>query len=162
TPSRISAVSFASTRICGSLRWKTAPGGTSSISSSADPEHDPEKWIPVFGKACPRARPEESCSNNKAERDGDSKKSHIAPNRSIVDEQRPREGTLLDGRALLNRHRREGAARAAAFVVPMQRLMRGLARLGERPALPARHHMQCRRCAQLLVHADEVEDALHR
>src|SRR5262249_42315086 len=41
-------------------------------------EHDPEKWIPVFGKACPRARPEGSCSNNKVERDGDSKKSHLA------------------------------------------------------------------------------------
>src|SRR5262245_17768606 len=33
-------------------------------------EHDPEKWIPVFGKR--------SCSNNKVERDGDSKKSHLA------------------------------------------------------------------------------------
>src|SRR5262245_30845466 len=33
-------------------------------------EHDPEKWIPVFGKR--------SCSNNKQERDGDSKKSHLA------------------------------------------------------------------------------------
>src|SRR5262245_35817944 len=38
----------------------------------------PKKWIPVFGKACPRARPEGSCSNNKVERDGDSKKSHLA------------------------------------------------------------------------------------
>jgi len=36
------------------------------------PEHDPEKawpgldpgWVPVFGKACPRARPEGSCSTN--------------------------------------------------------------------------------------------------
>src|SRR5262245_17389695 len=42
-------------------------------------EHDPEKWIPVFGKACPRARPGGSCSNNKVERDDDSKKSHLAP-----------------------------------------------------------------------------------
>jgi hypothetical protein len=33
-------------------------------------EHDPEKWIPVFGKR--------SCSNNKLERDDDSKKSHHA------------------------------------------------------------------------------------
>jgi hypothetical protein len=31
-------------------------------------EHDPEKWIPVFGKR--------SCSTNKLERDDDSKKSH--------------------------------------------------------------------------------------
>jgi hypothetical protein len=33
-------------------------------------EHDPEKWIPVFGKR--------SCSTNKLERDDDSKKSHLA------------------------------------------------------------------------------------
>jgi hypothetical protein len=32
--------------------------------------HDPEKWIPVFGK-----RP---CSNKKIERDNDLKKSHLA------------------------------------------------------------------------------------
>src|SRR5262245_14455827 len=38
----------------------------------------PEKWIPVFRKACPRARPEGSCSNNNLERDDDSKKSHLA------------------------------------------------------------------------------------
>src|SRR5712671_5890093 len=42
-------------------------------------EHDPEKWTPVFRKACPRARPEGSCSNQKIERDDDSKKSHHAP-----------------------------------------------------------------------------------
>jgi hypothetical protein len=41
-------------------------------------EHDPEKWLPVFGKACPRARPEGSCSNKKLERDDDSKRSHHA------------------------------------------------------------------------------------
>ena len=33
-------------------------------------EHDPEKWVPVFGKR--------SCSTNKLERDDDSKKSHLA------------------------------------------------------------------------------------
>ena len=33
-------------------------------------ERDPEKWIPVFGKR--------SCSNNKLERDDDSKRSHHA------------------------------------------------------------------------------------
>ena len=33
-------------------------------------EHDPEKWIPVFGKR--------SCSNKRIERDDDSKKSHLA------------------------------------------------------------------------------------
>src|SRR6266700_2960688 len=33
-------------------------------------EHDPEKWIPVFG--------ERSCSTSKIERDDDSKKSHLA------------------------------------------------------------------------------------
>jgi hypothetical protein len=32
--------------------------------------HDPEKWAPVFGKR--------SCSNEKLERDDDSKKSHRA------------------------------------------------------------------------------------
>src|SRR5262249_45650446 len=41
-------------------------------------EHDPEKWTPVFGKACPRARPEGSCFTNKLERDDVSKKSHLA------------------------------------------------------------------------------------
>src|SRR5262245_25251956 len=48
-------------------------------------EHDPEKawpgldpgWIPVFGKACPPARPEGSCSKHKLDRDDDSKKSHL-------------------------------------------------------------------------------------
>src|SRR5262249_42875660 len=35
-------------------------------------EHDPEKWIPVFGKR--------SCSKKKLERDDDSKKSHHALN----------------------------------------------------------------------------------
>jgi hypothetical protein len=33
-------------------------------------EHDPEKWMPVFGKR--------SCSDNKLERDDDSKRSHHA------------------------------------------------------------------------------------
>src|ERR1700680_2812857 len=33
-------------------------------------KHDPEKWTPVFGKR--------SCSNNKVERDDDSKKNHPA------------------------------------------------------------------------------------
>src|SRR5262249_61041510 len=33
-------------------------------------EHDPEKWVPVFGKR--------SCSTKKRERDDDSKKSHPA------------------------------------------------------------------------------------
>src|SRR5262249_46887009 len=47
-------------------------------------EHDPEKWVPVFGKACPRARPEGSCSNNKLERDGDSKKRHLALGRLVL------------------------------------------------------------------------------
>src|SRR5262249_15829229 len=54
-------------------------------------EHDPEKacpgldpgldpgWVPAFEEACPRARPEGSCSNNKMERDGDPKISHLAP-----------------------------------------------------------------------------------
>jgi len=35
-----------------------------------DLEHDPEKWIPVFRKR--------SCSIKRIERDGDSKKSHLA------------------------------------------------------------------------------------
>src|SRR5207253_6467389 len=33
-------------------------------------EHDPEKWIPVFGKR--------SCSSKKVERDDESKRSHLA------------------------------------------------------------------------------------
>jgi hypothetical protein len=40
-------------------------------------EHDPEKWKPVFGKGLP-PRKRGSCSNNKLERDDDSKKSHHA------------------------------------------------------------------------------------
>src|SRR5215211_652685 len=44
------------------------------VSSAADLEHDPEKacpaldagWVPVFRKACLRARPEGSCSKTKA------------------------------------------------------------------------------------------------
>src|SRR5260370_16054750 len=41
-----------------------------SKKSHLAPEHDPEKWIPDFGKR--------SCSTNKLERDDDSKKSHLA------------------------------------------------------------------------------------
>src|SRR5262245_28208198 len=41
--------------------WKRRPVGL---------EHDPEKWIPVFGKR--------SCSKHDLERDDDSKKSHLA------------------------------------------------------------------------------------
>src|SRR5215831_14610602 len=45
-------------------------------------EHDPDrvsaKCVAVFRKACPRARPEGSCSNKNIERDDDSKKSHHA------------------------------------------------------------------------------------
>src|SRR5262249_21118091 len=55
-----------------------AASGGMSKSAKVVLEHDPEKWIPVFGQACPRARPEGSCSNNKLERAGDSKKSHLA------------------------------------------------------------------------------------
>src|SRR5436190_15937604 len=43
---------------------------TSARPRGAPREHDPEKWIPVFGKR--------SCSTNKLERDDDSKKSHLA------------------------------------------------------------------------------------
>src|SRR5262249_29721829 len=49
-------------------------------------EHDPDrvsaKCVAGFRKACPRARPEGSCSNQNIERDDDSKKSHHA----LVDE----------------------------------------------------------------------------
>src|SRR6266700_2947591 len=41
-----------------------------SKKSHLAPEHDPEKWIPVFGRR--------SCSTNKLERDDDSKKGHHA------------------------------------------------------------------------------------
>src|SRR5262249_34591132 len=41
-------------------------------------------WTPVFGKACPRARPGGSCSNNKVERDGGSKNSHLARGAVLV------------------------------------------------------------------------------
>jgi hypothetical protein len=40
-------------------------------------EHDPEKWIPVFRKR--------SCSNEKIERNDDSKKSHDAPDLNRFD-----------------------------------------------------------------------------
>jgi len=43
---------------------------SAEFSDSVELEHDPEKWEPVFGKR--------SCSNNKLERDDDSKKSHAA------------------------------------------------------------------------------------
>src|SRR4029077_12753150 len=45
-------------------------------------EHHPDrvsaKCVAVFRKACPRARPEGSCSNKNIERDDDSKKRHHA------------------------------------------------------------------------------------
>src|SRR5262245_4523898 len=54
-------------------RWTFSPpqtggGCRANRRKSWSLEHDPEKWIPVFGKR--------SCSNNKLERDDDSKKSH--------------------------------------------------------------------------------------
>jgi uroporphyrin-III C-methyltransferase/precorrin-2 dehydrogenase/sirohydrochlorin ferrochelatase len=46
-------------------RWRPRVRGL-----TREPEHDAEKWIPVFGTT--------SCSNNNPKRDGDSKKSHPA------------------------------------------------------------------------------------
>src|SRR5438132_14305664 len=40
---------------------------------------DPEKWMPVFRKACPRAGPEGSCSIKNLERDLDSIENDRAP-----------------------------------------------------------------------------------
>jgi hypothetical protein len=40
-------------------------------------QHDPEKWVPVFGKR--------SCSDNGLERDDDSKKSHPALEAAIAE-----------------------------------------------------------------------------
>ena len=42
-----------------------------------DPEHDPEKWEPVFGKR--------SCSNKELERGDDSKKHHPAPDTGALE-----------------------------------------------------------------------------
>jgi hypothetical protein len=42
------------------------------------PEHDPEKWVPVFPRDKREAFARRSCSNKKIERDDDSKKSHPA------------------------------------------------------------------------------------
>jgi hypothetical protein len=47
-------------------------------SPAAFPEHDPEKWEPVFPRDKREAFARRSCSNNKIERDDDSKKSHPA------------------------------------------------------------------------------------
>ena len=52
-----------------------APPQAHQPAASGKLEHDPEKWEPVFGKACPRARPGGSCSNKKLDRDDDLKKS---------------------------------------------------------------------------------------
>jgi hypothetical protein len=41
-------------------------------------EHDPEKWIPVFPRDKREAFARRSCSNEKTERDDDSKKNHHA------------------------------------------------------------------------------------
>jgi|SRR5882724_3317927 len=49
---------------------ETMHGTEARIRYRALLEHDPEKWLPVFR--------ERSCSNNKIERDDDSKKSHHA------------------------------------------------------------------------------------
>ena len=42
------------------------------------PEHDPEKWVPVFPRDKREAFARRSCSNKKMKRDDDSKKSHRA------------------------------------------------------------------------------------
>jgi error-prone DNA polymerase len=59
-------------------------------------EHDPEKWIPVFGKR--------SCSNKEVERDDDSKKSHhalVAPEPTVaLPRMRPGEEVVHDYRFL--------------------------------------------------------------
>src|SRR5882757_5113214 len=68
--------------------WPRQIGRFFLCSGCTQLKHDPEKhalgprpdgWVPVFRKACPRARPEGSCSNKKIERDDNSKKSHHAP-----------------------------------------------------------------------------------
>jgi hypothetical protein len=51
---------------CDAMRREIARG--SERPRGAAIEHDPEKWVPVFGKR--------SCSSKKIERDDDSKKSH--------------------------------------------------------------------------------------
>jgi hypothetical protein len=43
------------------------------------PEHDPEKWVPVFACDKREAFARRSCSNKELERDDDLKKSHRAP-----------------------------------------------------------------------------------
>src|SRR5215475_7977907 len=59
-----------------------------SVRRSGSSEHDPEKWIPVFGKR--------SCSNNKLERDDDSKKSHAVLARFFgEDADRRRRGEVI-------------------------------------------------------------------
>jgi tripartite-type tricarboxylate transporter receptor subunit TctC len=51
-------------------------GNARSANDRGAPEHDPEKWIPLFGKR--------SCSTNDVERDSDSKKSHHARRRLLA------------------------------------------------------------------------------
>src|SRR5262249_15630611 len=68
------------------------------------PDFDPG-WIPVLGKACPRARPEGSCANNKVERDDDAKKSHLALSA----------GSLTPGRVPAGGRHDKRMRRASAF-----------------------------------------------
>src|SRR5256885_6736356 len=70
-------------------------------------EHDPEKWIPVFGKR--------SCSANKLERDDDSKKSHpaLAVVRMEVDGAPPDE---QQEERRISRSRRRESLRAIKFL----------------------------------------------
>src|SRR5262249_9130504 len=56
-----------------------------SIPAGNPLEHDPEKWVPVFGKGLP-PRKRGSCSTNKLERDDESKKSHHALGSAAVDQ----------------------------------------------------------------------------
>ena len=83
---------------------------------AGSPEHDPEKWVPVFGKGSCSNKPEHdpekrapvfgegSCSSKEAERDDDSKKNHPARGEALI-----RGGHVMAG------YWRDQAATAAAL-----------------------------------------------
>jgi hypothetical protein len=49
------------------------------MTGAGRPEHDPEKWVPVLPRDRREAFARRLCSNKNTDRDGDSKKSHLAP-----------------------------------------------------------------------------------
>jgi hypothetical protein len=74
---RHSAVHFVFARKSSPEHFQRSIGWLDTMAPKS-PEHDPEKWKPVFPRDKREAFARRSCSNKEPKRDDDSKKSHPA------------------------------------------------------------------------------------